>query len=76
MEERINLILEEKSFCEAITPELSLLEDLGLDSLSMVELIVSLEDEFDIEIDESDLDPSMLQTVAQIYNLIHTYREE
>lgn len=75
MKNLVNEILKEKSFCENITPELKLNEDLGLDSLNMVELMVELEERFNIEIDESDLDPAALQTVDQIYALVSKYTE-
>ena len=71
----INSILTEKRFSDAISADMKLSEDLGFDSLSLVELIVDLEDRFDIEIDESDLDPSQLKTVGQIYSLIDKYLE-
>ena len=73
--EIINSILTEKRFSDTITSDMKLSEDLGFDSLSLVELIVDLEDRFDIEIDESDLDPSQLKTVGQIYSLIDKYLE-
>ncbi len=76
MKEKVNEILKEKSFCDEITSELKLREDLGLDSLNMVELMVELEDKFNIEIEESDLDPAALQTVSQIYDLVEKYTEE
>lgn len=75
MKETVNEILREKSFWEDITSELKLNEDLGLDSLNMVELMVELEDKFNIEIDEGDLDPAALQTVDQIYALVSKYTE-
>lgn len=73
--EIINSILTEKRFSDTITSDMKLSEDLGFDSLSLVELIVDLEDRFDIEIDESDLDPSQLKTVGQIYSLVDKYLE-
>lgn len=73
MQERINRIIMEKSFCENITPEMNLSDDLGLESLGMVELIVELEDEFNIEFDESFLEPEDLQTVGQIYLLVQRH---
>ena len=50
--------------------------DLGLDSLGMISLLVALEDTFHIELDESDMDPLALQTVADIVQLIEKYMEE
>lgn len=73
--EMINSILAEKKFSDVITPDMGLSEDLGFDSLSLVELIVDLEDRFDIEIDESDLDPGHIKTVGQIYSLVDKYLE-
>ena len=75
MKTLVNEILKVKSFCENITDELKLHEDLGLDSLNMVELMVELEERFDIEIDESDLDPAALETVEQVYALVAKYVE-
>ena len=64
------------SFLEKVpSPHMKLKEDLGLDSLKLVELIVSMEEAFQIEIDESDLDPASLQTVSQIYALAGKYME-
>lgn len=37
---------------EDVIPEASLIEDLGADSLTIVELIMSMEEIFDIEIDD------------------------
>ncbi len=66
-------ILKESCFCEEIKLKNKLKEDLGLDSLSMVELILTLEETFSIEIDESDLDPAALLTVEDICNLADKY---
>ena len=38
----------------AITMEASFIDDLGADSLDIVELVMALEEEFDIEIPDSD----------------------
>ena len=39
---------------EDIVPEASLIEDLGADSLTIVELVMTMEEMFEIEIDEDD----------------------
>ena len=39
---------------EDIIPEASLIEDLGADSLTIVELVMSMEEIFEIEIDEDN----------------------
>ncbi|QTA81170.1 Acyl carrier protein [Desulfonema limicola] len=37
-----------------IVPEASFVDDLGADSLDLVELIMSMEEEFDVEISDED----------------------
>lgn len=39
---------------EEVTPEASFVEDLGADSLDLTELIMAMEEEFDIEIADDD----------------------
>lgn len=66
-------IVEELSCINEISTEMVLSDDLGIDSLKMVELLVKLEDEFHIELDETDLDPSALICVSDIINLVNKY---
>ncbi|MFO7748486.1 MAG: acyl carrier protein [Desulfobacteraceae bacterium] len=39
---------------EDVQPEASLVDDLGADSLALVELVMSMEEVFDIDIDDDD----------------------
>jgi len=48
-------------------------EDLGIDSLRMVELLVAIEERIGIVIDESDLDPGKLVTIQDIADVIKKY---
>ena len=49
------IIVEQLGVAEtAITPEASFIDDLGADSLDIVELIMALEEEFDLEIPDAD----------------------
>lgn len=52
---------------DKITPE-SNLTDLGLDSLSIVELVFDVEDEFDIEVSEDDADFKTLGEAAALFD--------
>ena len=50
-----NVIIEQLGVAENnITMEASFIDDLGADSLDIVELVMALEEEFDIEIPDSD----------------------
>jgi len=51
-----------------ITMEASFINDLGADSLDQVELIMQLEEEFDIEI--SDEEAESLVTVGKVYEFL------
>ena len=53
---------------DEITPESSFIEDLGADSLDLVELIMSMEDEYGLEI--SDEDAEKIVTVQDAMNFI------
>ena len=51
---------------DQIVPEASFVEDLGADSLDIVELIMGIEEEFDIEIPDEDAEK--LTTVGEAMN--------
>ncbi|WP_457552996.1 acyl carrier protein [Desulfobacula sp.] len=53
---------------EDIIPEASLIEDLGADSLTIVELVMSMEEIFEIEIDDEDAEK--LITVQNVIDFI------
>ena len=53
---------------ELVTPEASFVDDLGADSLDTVELVMALEEEFNIEVPEEDLEG--IETVGQAYDLV------
>ena len=49
------IIVEQLGVAEtSVTMEASFIDDLGADSLDIVELIMALEEEFDLEIPDSD----------------------
>lgn len=53
----------------AVKPEASFKEDLDADSLDVVELVMELEDEFDMEV--SDEDAEKIQTVGDVVDYIN-----
>ena len=50
-----------------VTPDASFTDDLGADSLDIVELVMVLEEEFDIEIPDSDAEKIQTVQDAVIY---------
>ena len=53
---------------ENITEDTNLMEDLGIDSLDLYEMIISLEEEFDIEIASEDSEN--LKTIKDVITYI------
>jgi acyl carrier protein len=53
---------------EAVTLQASFADDLDADSLDLTELVMALEEEFDIEVDEDELED--IRTVGDAYALI------
>ncbi|NPA13048.1 MAG: acyl carrier protein [Aquificae bacterium] len=76
MEERIKEIIAEQLGVdvEKITPEAKFTDDLGADSLDVVELIMAFEEEFDIEI--PDEDAQKITTVGDVIEYIKSKKGE
>ncbi len=60
---------------EQIREDTDLLTDLGLESIQIVELVLSLEEEFGIEFDDDDLNPDNFQIVGSIVRTIELLTE-
>ena len=64
-----NIIIEQLQVSEtAVTEEASFIDDLGADSLDLVELIMALEEEFGIEIPDGDAEKVV--TVSDVVDYI------
>ena len=70
MLEKMKEMLAEQSNCEAstITPETSFKDDLGADSLDLFELVMALEDEYNVEIPAEEL--TDLNTVGDVIDYL------
>ncbi|MBN8537850.1 MAG: acyl carrier protein [Deltaproteobacteria bacterium] len=55
---------------EKVKPEASFIDDLGADSLDIVELVMAMEEEFDIEIPDEDAEK--LKTVQDVTKYLET----
>ena len=66
-------IIEELCLTPVQNEEQTLLGDFSMDSLRLVMLLVTLEDNFGIELDESDMNPFLLTTVQDVVNLVQKY---
>ena len=57
----------------SVTPQASFVNDLGADSLDTVELVMALEEEFDLEIPDEQAEK--IQTVGQAIEYIKTHKK-
>ncbi len=70
--ERIKEILADQldSDIDAMTMESDIANDLGADSLDVVELLMSIEDEFDIEIPDEEIEN--IKTIGDLVKYIES----
>jgi len=72
IEEKIRKIISEQLNVpeEDVVPEASFVDDLGADSLDQVELIMAMEEEFDLSISDEDA-----EKIATVQNAIDFIRK-
>ena len=71
--EKVKAILSEQFDVEedSITADTSIADDLGADSLDVVDLLMSIEDEFEIEIPDEEIDN--IKTVGELVKYIEDH---
>ena len=74
--EKITEILAEQLAADqdAMTMETKIAEDLGADSLDLVDLLMSIEDEFGVEIPDEEIEN--LHTIGDVVNFISKNTEK
>ena len=70
LEDRVSAIVVEQLGVtqEELAPEASFIDDLGADSLDIVELVMAMEEEFDIEIPDDDAEK--IQTIEDVITYV------
>ena len=69
---RVAKIIEEQLGVESerVKPEASFIDDLGADSLDIVELVMAMEEEFDMEIPDEEAEK--LKTVSDVFTYVNS----
>ena len=72
--EKIQAILSEQLdvLPEKVTMDASVIDDLGADSLDLVDLLMSIEDEFNIEVPDEDVEK--VKTVGDLVKYIEDHQ--
>ncbi len=75
VEEQVRKIIVEQldQAPEDVVPEASFIDDLGADSLDLVELVMAMEEHFDVEIPDEDAEN--IRTVQDAINYIQQHVE-
>jgi acyl carrier protein len=60
---------------EAISDTANLFNDCGLDSTSVVDLVVGLEQHFDITVDDDELDVKLFQDLSKLAEFVEAKQE-
>jgi acyl carrier protein len=60
---------------EAISDTANLFNDCGLDSTSVVDLVVGLEQNFDITVDDDELDVKLFQDLSKLAEFVEAKQE-
>jgi len=68
----VQRLLTERSISRPVCPDDDLLQ-VGLNSLDMVNLVLSIEAEFDLMIPEDDITPANFRCISSISRLIATF---
>ncbi len=72
--EKVKKILSEQFGVEedTITPETSLIDDLDADSLDVVDLLMSIDDEFEVEVPDEEVEN--IKTVDDLVKYIENHK--
>ena len=75
LEEKVKDIIVEQLGVnpEQVTPQASFIEDLGADSLDIVELVMAMEEEFEVEIPDEEAEH--IKTVKDAVNFINEHKK-
>ena len=70
LEQKVRSVIAEQLGVDAgeVTADANILDDLGADSLDVVEMVMALEEHFDIEVPDEDVEE--LRTVADVQRYV------
>lgn len=76
VENKVVELLAQLSGKKSVAKEEKLQFDLTLDSLTMVTMLIEIEEAFNIQLQEDDMNPYDLNTVQDVIDLVKKYKGE
>ncbi len=76
VKDRVIEVITNVAVIKEVTGVGQVLSELGFDSLKKVNLIIELENEFNIQFDDSELSPKSLNTVSDLVELAERHMGE
>lgn len=73
VKEGVLKILSDLSGVSVNEAQMKLVEDIGLDSLMLVTMLIEIEEEFNIELNESDMNPYDFITAGDVIAMTERY---
>lgn len=73
VKEGVFKILSDLSGVSVNEAQMKLVEDIGLDSLMLVTMLIEIEEEFNIELNESDMNPYDFTTAGDVIAMTERY---
>lgn len=73
VKEGVFKILSDLSGVSVNEAQMKLVEDIGLDSLMLVTMLIEIEEEFNIELNESDMNPYDFITAGDVIAMTERY---
>lgn len=72
----ISEIKKDNSFMDKLNETSSIIDEVGFDSLQMINFILRIEDEFGIEIDFEEFDMENLKSIKDFSNFIDSIKQK
>ena len=69
-------LINDEEILSGITSESDLINDIGLDSIQMINFILRIEDEFDIEIDFDDIEIEIMYNLGDFAEYVKKCKQE
>lgn len=72
----IAAVLEEEGFEEKLQEDMDFVNDIGLDSLQLINVILDLEEQFELNIDFDEFDFDEVRTIRELADYLERLKQD